>query len=210
MAEERAHPGSQTFKDRWRVSWRKRIIPWPVRWRNPWRRALFERYRFCQRYVLGKRVLDVPCGVGWGTSLVQGTVALYGLDICPTAIQYARGHYGHKARFEVGDMRALPFGNCALDVVLCLEGIEHVTEEDAKRFVKEAARVLVPRGVVIVTSPVPHGKEVTNPYHCHEYSSHALDRLLSPLFTSSDLREVNMGPDDITYYVGQKRDAQVR
>ena len=205
MVAERAHPESDAFKDRWSICWRKRIVPWPTLWKNPWRRAFFRRYRHCEKYVVGKRVLDVPCGVGWGTSLLKRTASLNGMDICPSSIQYARDHYPKKAKFDVGNMTALPYEESAFDVVLCLEGIEHIPRDDARKFVQEAARVLTARGIIIVTSPLPDGSVITNPHHCYEYTSTELDDLLSSACSSDELFVSDLGEDDITYYVGHRR-----
>ena len=93
---ERAHPQDPGFQD----SWFKR---------NPYREKLFQRYKFCNQFVKDKEVVEIPCGVGWGTSLLKGYKSLIGFDISSEAIQYAVKHYTRPNRtFSVGDMESLP------------------------------------------------------------------------------------------------------
>jgi len=204
--EERAHPEKASFQDRWVIQRRlKGLIPWPRFVRSPWKQGLIARYKFCCPYARGKRVLEIPCGVGWGTSLLQHTELLVGVDLSEEAIEYARTNYGHTAIFQVGDMRQLVFEDKSFDLVICLEGIEHVPVEIAERFTREAARVLAPSGRIILTNPLPDPNRPKNPYHVHEYELDELKELLSPFF-KTELSEIrNIGGIPIVYYVGEIR-----
>ena len=65
---ERAHPDDPGFKDRFRVEKMFGFIPVRRKVMNPYREALFWRYSLVNSLCAGKRVLDIPCGMGWGTS----------------------------------------------------------------------------------------------------------------------------------------------
>jgi ubiquinone/menaquinone biosynthesis C-methylase UbiE len=205
---ERAHPEDRAFQDRWVLTrlW-SGCIPWPLFRRSPWKRGLIERYQFCQPYVRGKRVLDIPCGTGWGTSMLNGARSLIGLDLSPQAVAFARASFGRRARFCVGHMAHLPFAGGALDTLICLEGIEHVPQKVGKAFVEEAARVLSPGGEVIVTSPIPDPNRPPNPYHIHEYEADELESMLASRFQRRRVEIRNMGGVEIVFYVGQRRSA---
>lgn len=201
---ERAHPDDPAFQDRW--VWRRRfrgMIPWPHYERSPWKQGLMARYKFCQLYARGKRVLDIPCGVGWGTSLLRQTARLVGVDLSEEAIEYARSHYRDKADFVVGSMEHLPFDDGPFDLIICLEGIEHVPVELAERFTQEAARVLSPSGRIILTNPLPDPDRAPNPYHIHEYTQEEFDSLLDPCFKTELCQIRKYGTVSIIYYVGQ-------
>jgi len=203
---ERAHPEDPDFQDRWVWSRRcKGLIPWPRYVRSPWRRGLFERYAFCQPYAAGKQVLDIPCGVGWGTSLLTGTRRLVGIDVSEEAIEYARSHYGDKAEFMQGDMRKLNLPSESFDLVICAEGIEHVPVDVGEQFVREAARVLTSNGRIIVTSPLPDPKRAANPYHVHEYTLEELEALLKGYFSQELCETYYVQRVPIIYYVGIAR-----
>ncbi|MDD4690393.1 MAG: hypothetical protein PHE51_11700, partial [Eubacteriales bacterium] len=42
--------------------------------------AFIERYSFGKKYTQGMTVLDIPCGCGWGTSLIDNAKEIYGID----------------------------------------------------------------------------------------------------------------------------------
>jgi SAM-dependent methyltransferase len=65
---ERAHPDDPAFRG------------------TIYEACLRERYAFCLPFVHGRDVLDVPCGTGWGSSLLSGYASLTGLDIDRDAI----------------------------------------------------------------------------------------------------------------------------
>ena len=58
---ERAHPEHKGFKDKFFGLFK-----------NKYKQNLYKRYLFCNDYISNKIVLDVPCGTGWGTSLLRG------------------------------------------------------------------------------------------------------------------------------------------
>lgn len=80
-----------------------------------------------------------------------------GLDISPAAIDYAERlsiykQVSDRAEFRVGDMAQLPFDNETLDLVISSEVIEHAPDPD--RVMREIARVLRPKGKLILTIPM--------------------------------------------------------
>ncbi len=96
-----------------------------------------------------------------------------------------------------------------MDVVVCLEGIEHVPVAVGKAFVDEAARMLAADGVVIVTSPVPDMRRAPNPYHVHEYEPDELRALFASHFheTAFVLRPAGGVVVEIGDYVGRQRNS---
>jgi len=165
---ERAHPEDPGFKPRL----------WGL-WRNRYRRNLFRRYKFCSHYVKDKIVLDIPCGVGWGTSLLKTAKKLYGIDISKEAVQYGVQHYKN-ITFAMGNMNNIPFSDNSMDVIICLEGFEHVDKETGLKFLSEAKRVCRSEGILILTCPILNekGESSGNPYHIKEYEYSELVEIL--------------------------------
>ncbi len=188
---ERAHPEDAGFQDRW-FGLKK----------NKYRQKLVERYELCNPHVAGKRVLDIPCGTGWGTSLLKGCTRVIGVDISSEAVDYAREHYQEPGsfEFELGDMSKIPVGDDSVDVVLCLEGFEHVEKTIAAAFLEECRRVLPVGGLLIMTCPVldETGQDTGNPYHVYEYPEEELIDILNRSFRVQKLERMQ-GPDGPEY-----------
>jgi len=187
---ERAHPNDPGFKDRWLGLKR-----------SHYKKKLYERYKFINKFIGGKKVLDVPCGVGWGTSLLRGSDFVIGIDISNEAISYAKTRYENKNRkFYVGDMQAINLRDNSVDVVVCLEGFEHVSKDIGAKFIAESKRVLREDGLLIMTCPVlnERGKSTGNPYHISEYPEDELIEILNKHFRILSIERMQ-GPDGPEY-----------
>jgi ubiquinone/menaquinone biosynthesis C-methylase UbiE len=110
------------------------------------------------------RVLDVGCGPGHATfALAQALpgAQVTGVDLSEAAVSLARAAYAHtqNARFQTADAQALPFGDGAFDVVISTASIKHWP--DPEQGVREALRVLVPRGrlVLLETDPTANREQ---------------------------------------------------
>ena len=74
------------------------------------------------------------------------------------------------------DGKHIPFPDASFDHVLCVEVLEHV--DDPRGFVREVARVLRPRGSLVLT--VPWSARVHHiPHDYHRFTRHALELLFS-------------------------------
>ncbi|RJR15175.1 MAG: glycosyltransferase [Nitrospiraceae bacterium] len=169
---------------------------------SPYREHLFMRYAFANKFTEGKTVMDIPCGVGWGTSLLKGKRRI-GVDVSLEAIDYAKGHYGD-IDFLHGNMADIPVEDSSVDVIVCMEGFEHVSKSIGLKFLENAARVLKEDGILVMTTPVilQGGKHSGNPYHLHEPGLEDLKNILSDTFNTLSF-EIIEGPDSpIAYIVG--------
>jgi len=203
---ERAHPDDLSFRASWQLKWIWEIFPWVRRQRNPYREAVLWRYKWADRFCRDKRVLDVPCGMGWGTSLLKSASCAVGVDISSDAVEEARRRYGGRIRFEVGSMGALAFADGAFDVVCCLEGIEHVPPEVGRAFLQEARRVLAPGGRLLLSSPYCRTRAHSgNPYHVHEYSPEEIRRAVEAHFAVEDVVEREVDIMTILYLRARRR-----
>ena len=147
-----------------------------------------KKYDFARTQLHGT-VLDVACGVGYGTGFL-GPVCerAIGVEIADEAIEVARTRYRKEnVWFVQGNAEHLPFAAGVADAVTCFEGIEHFT--DPERHLAEAARVLRLDGVYLVSTPHPdghvHGDD--NPFHLHEFELAEFQALLGARFAAVSL-----------------------
>lgn len=111
------------------------------------------RYALASELAVGKRVLDIACGEGYGSALLAQTArSVCGVDISPHAIAHAKHKYAHpKVEFVVGSCADIPFGEGMIDLVVSFETIEHHDAHEA--MFTEIKRVLRPGGILVMSSP---------------------------------------------------------
>lgn len=91
-------------------------------------------------------VLDVGCGDRWAEKNLLPDTTYYGLDSLHTGMAW----YGAKPNV-FGNALTLPFASESFDSVLLLDVLEHLP--DAGVALSEAARVLKPKGRLLVSIP---------------------------------------------------------
>lgn len=102
-----------------------------------------------------KTVLDVPAGEG---ALTQFMSENFNWTVTASDIDGKKWKY-HTNKIVEADMgRLLPFPNNNFDMVVCLEGIKHVT--DICTAMEEMSRVLKPDGILVITIPNDLAMEV--------------------------------------------------
>ncbi|MDT4894871.1 MAG: hypothetical protein QOE97_3906 [Pseudonocardiales bacterium] len=141
------------------------------------------RYRFVAGHIADCDVVDLGCGVGWGSRLLlsAGAATVTGVDLFAPAIEYAEQHYAGP-QYLVGDMSAVPLPDGCADVVVCMEAIEHVHDHGA--VLAEARRLLRPGGLFFVSSPNPDVYPEGNPFHVHEVGADELRQSLAQSFST--------------------------
>jgi|ERR1700719_10361 len=142
------------------------------------------RYAFACRFAAGNRVLDVACGEGYGAAALRnaGASHVVGVDISEEVCLHARKKYGLDAR--AGAAESIPLADSSVELVVSFETIEHVPNPAV--FLDECARILVPGGRLIVSTP---NKDVysrpgvpKNQYHCSEMTEEEFLSALRPKF----------------------------
>jgi 2-polyprenyl-3-methyl-5-hydroxy-6-metoxy-1,4-benzoquinol methylase len=159
---------------------------------NYWYRRHLAVYEWIGARVLGRRVLDMACGEGYGSDvLARSAASVVGVDANPEAFEHARLRYRREnLRFERGLVEL--YGEPAsFDAVVFLQTIEHVQEPAA---VLEHFRALLrPGGVVYVTTPnlltlAPAGAAKSdNPWHLREYRAHEFEALCRTAFARVEI-----------------------
>lgn len=203
---ERASPDIKGFKKTFKIIKGKNNFPKLLLYSTPYSEAFYWRYNWAHKFCRNKKVLEVPCGMGWGTSLLKSAKKIDGVDISEQAINEAKKRYGNKKiDFSVGSMEQLNFIDNHFDTVVCLEGIEHVDKQIAKKFVTESHRVLKKEGLLLLSSPKHTTREHSgNPYHIYEYHLHEIIELLSGYFIVDSVVRRSVDDLNVYYLVAQR------
>jgi SAM-dependent methyltransferase len=137
-----------------------------------------ERYAFAARHARPGRLLDVACGVGYGTRLLADraphVVDAVGIDLSAEAIAYARQRYGdRRTRFDTCD--AMSFEDAeGFETIVSIETIEHLP--DPTGFVDRMVRLLRPGGAFVSSVPTTPSVDA-NPHHLHDFTDRSFRRL---------------------------------
>jgi len=148
-----------------------------------------QRYDWAARYCAGRSVLDVACGVGYGSEILRqaGATRVVGVDLAFEAFP-ANGHRP-RALFTNADACRLPFEDGTFDAVVSFETIEHVPHPE--QLLQEIVRVLKSDGICICSSPNRDfqpftGHKEQNPFHISEMSFAEFDRLFTKYFSVAE------------------------
>jgi SAM-dependent methyltransferase len=137
------------------------------------------RYQWAAQAAKDRRVLDAGCGTGYGCRLLAsgGAREVIGVDIATSVLETVAPSMPDSVRLQAGDLRKLEFADDSFQLVICFEVIEHF--EDPVLVLDELARVLVPGGLLLVSSPNRGAYQPGNPHHLHEFTPAELETELS-------------------------------
>ena len=123
-----------------------------------------QRYEFAARYGSAGRMLDIACGVGYGTRLLADRCdpvsRVVGVDLSDEAIAYAKQHYQNdRTIFLAGDAMTFEDGQ-GFDTIVTLETIEHLP--DPTGFVDHLVGLLHPAAILVASVPTTPSVDVVN------------------------------------------------
>lgn len=146
-----------------------------------------ERYRFASQFVKGKIILDIACGVGYGSKVLAqaGSLRVDAVDISKDLIAYGTHNYKmENIRFIVGDIR-LYKTDVLYNIIVCFETIEHI--EDYNKALSNLYSLLSKGGLLVISSPnrlitSPEAKTIKskpdNKFHVCEFTIEELKSIL--------------------------------
>jgi len=134
------------------------------------------RYLLAKEFVVGKRVLDMACGEGYGSYLMKqwGAESVVGIDIDAETIEKAKELFqAENLEYYTSNAENVDFlDEKSFDIVVSFETLEHVDEPE--KYLHEIKRVVKDDGVVIISCPNDHyyypTEAITNPYHKRKYT----------------------------------------
>jgi len=133
----------------------------------------YHRYLFAKQFVVGKTVLDIASGEGFGSDLLarNGAKKVYGVDISRAAVTHAKKKYtSENLEFICGECAHIPLPDKSVDIVTSFETIEHHDQHEES--MREFMRVLKDDGILVISSPdkktYSDERNYSNEYHVKE------------------------------------------
>ncbi|WP_456781866.1 methyltransferase domain-containing protein [Bradyrhizobium sp. USDA 3315] len=135
------------------------------------------RYLLAKQHVVGKRVLDVACGEGYGAFFMKswGASSVHGIDISTEAVTAAQSQFAAPGiSFDQFDATRIDekFSAEEFDVIVSLETIEHVDNPEA--FLIALKKVATSNAIFVISCPNDHwyypDSSSGNPFHKRKYS----------------------------------------
>ena len=130
------------------------------------------RYQLAAQLCQGMRVVDLACGTGYGSAILQETAeSVLGVDNDVATIDMANATVGaeHDVSFEVADaleFLARPLGE-DYDAIVCFEGLEHF--EHPEPVLDQLAQHAAAGIKIIVSVPNSKGLGEENEFHVTDY-----------------------------------------
>ena len=132
---------------------------------------------------LGRRIVEVGCGIGTFTGELLDREAVLALDIDPECIERVRRHYSHSPNLrtvvcDAGNGSVSSFRDFQPDSCVCLNVLEHI--KDDRTALTGMAALLTPGGVVVLLVPAfqsLYGPIDHNLGHFRRYRASTLSQL---------------------------------
>ena len=163
-------------------------------------------YEFVLPYISEKKVLDLGCGLAYGTALMAGHAnEITGVDYDETTIENNKSNYSNISNltFIRSSVPPLPFAENSFDVVTMFQFIEHL--RDRKKLLEECKRVLKQNGMLILTTPNAIKSFARNPFHVHEYTFDEMKNELGNIFPIYELKSLKGNEKVNAYYLQNEK-----
>lgn len=149
-------------------------------------------------------VLEIGTGSGYGIEVIAPHARRY------TTLDKQMPRFADELPDNVEFLQSvvppLPFAAESFDCVITFQVIEHIRRD--LDFVAEAARVLRPGGLLVLTTPNAPMSLTRNPWHVREYTADQLRNLLGSRFAEVEILGV-FGNDKVTaYYENNRRSVE--
>jgi SAM-dependent methyltransferase len=140
-----------------------------------------ERYEFASKHLNKGNILDIACGVGYGSYIIaqnDNCETITGVDIDADAIKYAKERYIHP-KITFTNKNALEYtGNIKYDTIISLETIEHIP--NPANYIAHLKTLIKPGGYLIGSVPTTPSVDA-NPHHVTDFTPASFRRIFTKL-----------------------------
>lgn len=124
--------------------------------------SLLKKYLKTSQKIL--KILDAGCGTGYLAKRLEKYGQVWGIDINPYAISFAKRR---GVKVKKSSVTKIPFQTNNFDVVVSVDVIYHKEVRDDKKAIREFLRVLKPGGILILRVPANKWLKLTHDRHVH-------------------------------------------
>ncbi len=118
-------------------------------------------YFIKKHFAEGSRLLHAGCGGGQVDTDIREYASITGLDISVNALNIYKKIHKDKCQILHGSIFAIPLPDASMDGIYNLGVMEHFTETDIQKILKEFHRVVKPGGKLVMFWPPEFGLSVT-------------------------------------------------
>lgn len=154
-----------------------------------WTLEHLHRYAIVKDLVIGKNILDIACGEGYGSNILSSYAKnVVGIDISDEAINHAKKKYKkHNLQFKQGSATFIDLPDTSIDIIISFETIEHLKEHD--EMLQQFKKVLKRDGILIISSPDKKNYSdkpgYANPFHLKELYKNEFEILIKKYFENT-------------------------
>ena len=133
------------------------VVKWKLRLSDPWYQLVMKMLMRIAPDLSRKKILEVGCGIGgFSINAASRDAEVVGVDVAPKAINQAKNlakqfSVHKKINFIIADAHYLPLKNNCMEIVICSETLEHVS--DYKKAFSELVRTTQNSGYLLLTVP---------------------------------------------------------
>lgn len=149
---------------------------------------------------MGKQVLELGCGEGYGMELLSPHVDTYlAVDKKkPTQVTFNKN-----TKFKHCNLPLLTgIADNSFDTIICFQVIEHI--ENDGLLLQEIKRVLKPGGSIFLTTPNKLTSLTRNPFHIREYEPQQMQALIASYFNKQTVQGIYGNQQVMQYYQENK------
>lgn len=140
-----------------------------------------ERYEFASQHLNKGNILDIACGVGYGSYIIaqnDSCETITGVDIDADAIAYAKERYKHPKTTFINKNALEYTSNIKYDTIISLETIEHIP--NPANYIAHLKTLIKPGGYLIGSVPTTPSVDA-NPHHVTDFTPASIRRIFKKL-----------------------------
>lgn len=164
-------------------------------------RHLFAYQHMLKKRLMGKQVLELGCGEGYGMELLSPHVDTY---LAVDKKRPSQVTFNNKVAFKHCHLPLLTgIADNNYDTIICFQVIEHIEKDGL--LLREIKRVLKPGGSLFLTTPNKLTSLTRNPFHIREYKPQQMQALIASFFNKQTVEGIYGNQQVMQYYHENKK-----